>query len=213
MRTLVAWAAVVAALAGLTLVSGAAVPTPEEIIRRVLTANADTPDIVSAEVLFKFRYKKPVTDAPDCESEGTVHIERGHQAVTIGRRTIGLTCWALDTYVIGRLFEGAEPVQTFLSRFDFEVLGEKLVGSGHLYLMQGKARDPRTNPRGLIGWVDYERGLVMDGTVEYTWGNLDTEQRYTLLSGAWVLTYQYLYAERFKASMEVFYSNFQFASH
>lgn len=191
--------------------AAAAVPTPEEIIRRVLTANANTPDIASADVLFRVRFRKPVTAPPDCEFQGLLHFEGGRHAVEIERRSPGLTCWIVNSLVIGRLFEGSEPVETFLSRFEFEVLGEKLVEAGHFYLVLGRARVPGTNPRGLIGWVDYDRGLVTEGTVRYPWGDLDTQQHYTQLSGAWVLTYQYLYTERWSASMEVFYRNFKFA--
>jgi hypothetical protein len=204
------WAAL-AAIASLTLAAFASPPTPTEIINRVLSANAGTPDVVSADVVFDFRLRKPVTDPPDCEFEGTLHFESGRQIVEIGKHTMGLTCWLVNKYVLGRLFEGTEPVQGFLSRFDFEVLGEKEVGTDRYYLMKGKARDPRTNPRGLIGWVDYDRGLVTDGAVEYSWGRMETVQRYAQLAGAWVLIYQYLFTARFAASMEVFYNNFQFA--
>jgi hypothetical protein len=190
---------------------GVPVPAPEEIIHRVLTANADTPNVVAVDALFKFRVKKAVTDPADCVFEGTLTLEPSHQAVAIGRHTIGTTCWLVGTYVIGRLFAGAEPVEMFLSRFDFEVLGVKLVDGIHSYLVLGRARDPRTNPRGMIGWVDYDRGLVTEGTIRYAWGTLDMEQRYTQVEGAWVLSYQYLYLSRFSASMEVFYSNVRFA--
>lgn len=203
--------AAVAAVVCLAVAAVAAAPTPEEIIRRVLTANANTPDIASADVLFKLRLRKPVIAPPDCEFQGQLHLERGRQVVEIEHRTAGLTCWITNSLVIGRLFKGSEPVETFLLRFDFEVLGEKVVGADHFYLVQGRARAPGTNPRGLIGWIDYDRGLVTEGTVQYAWGNLDTEQHYTQLLGAWVLTYQYLSTERFGASMEVFYSSFKFA--
>ena len=36
----------------------------------------------------------------------------------------------VNRYAIGRQFEGSEPLERFLSRFEFEVLGEKLVGTG-----------------------------------------------------------------------------------
>ncbi len=201
----------VLAHAGGTRAAGAAVPTPEELMRRVLTANENTPDIASADVLFKLRLRKPVTAPPDCEFQGAMRLERGRQVVEIRRRTAGLTCRIVNGLLTGRLFEGGAPMQTLLPLFDVEVLGEKLVGTDHFYLVQGRARDPRTNPRGLIVWIDYDRGLVTEGTLQYPWGNLDGEQRYTQVASAWVLTYQYLYIARFDASMEVFYSNFEFA--
>ncbi len=213
-RALATWAAVVACVWGLPVAARAyvSVPPASEIIRRILTANAATPDVVSAEALFKFRYKKPVTEPPDCEFEGVLHLEQGRQEVSIGRSSAGLTCWLVNRFLIGHLFEGTEPAQRFLSRFEFEVLGLKLVGGDMYYLLKGRARDPHTNPRGLIGWIDYERGLITEGTVEYAWGNLDTEQRYSQVGGAWVLSYQYLFAPQVGASMEVAYSNFRFAS-
>lgn len=187
------------------------VPTAADILHRVLTANAGTPDVIGADVLFKFRVRKPVTAPPDCVFEGTLRLEQGHQVLAVTRQTFGLACWAVNRFVIGRLFEGREPLERFLSRFDFEVLGEKLVDGSPYYLVQGKARDPRANPRGLIGWVDYARGLVVEGTVEYPWGTLESRQEYSRIEGAWVLTYQYLYAPRFGASLEALYSNFRFA--
>jgi len=201
----------VAAASPLAPGSATAAPTAEEIVHRVLNANAQTPDVVAADTLFKFRIHRPVTAPPDCMFEGTLHLEQGRQAVEISRQTFGLTCWVVNRFLIGRFFEGREPVETFLSRFAFVVLGEKVVGGTHYYLVQGRAQAARTNPRGLIGWIDYDRGLVTDGSVEYAWGTLETEQRYTQIAGAWVLSYQFLEVPRFDASMEVFYSHFQFA--
>lgn len=182
-----------------------------EILYRVLTANAGTPDVSSADAQFKLRVKKPVADPPDCEFEGTMQLQGGQQSLRVGRRTGGLLCWAVDQYVLGQLFEASEPLANFLKRFEFRVLGEKLVGNDHHYLIQGTARDPQNNPRAMTGWVDYERGLVTDGLLEYTWGTVDTEQRYARVQGAWMLTYQYLYTSRFDASLEILYSNFRFA--
>ncbi|HKV43553.1 MAG TPA: hypothetical protein VJT32_02575 [bacterium] len=198
---------------GLLLVpiSATAAPSAHEILLRVMGANADTPDLASADVLSKLRIKKPLSDPPDCEFSGTMQFTGGRQTLNIGRRTAGLVCWAVNRYVLGRLFEASEPLQTFFSRFTFQVLGEKLVGTQHFYLLQGRARDPKNNPTGMIGWVDYERGLVTEGTVDFTWGSIDSEQQYGRVNGALVLTHQYLYAPRFDASLEIFYSNFRFA--
>ncbi|HLW61048.1 MAG TPA: hypothetical protein VKV57_14170 [bacterium] len=198
---------------GLSLIpiSATGTPSAQEILLRVLRANADTPDLASADVLFKLRIKKPLSDPPDCEFSGTMELVGGRQTVKIGRHTAGLVCWAVDRYVLGRLFEASEPLQNFFSRFTFQVLGEKLVGTDHFFLLQGRARNPKNNPTGLNGWVDYDRGLVSEGTVIFTWGSVDSEQRYGRVNGAWVLTYQYLYAPRFDANLEIFYSNFRFA--
>ncbi len=63
----------------------------------------------------------------------------------------------------------------------------------------------------MMAWVDYERGLVTDGFLEYSWGTIDTEQRYSRVQGAWMVIYQYIYTSRFDASLEVSYSDFRFA--
>jgi hypothetical protein len=122
-----------------------------------------------------------------------------------------MLCWAVNRYVLGQLFEASEPMEAFLRRFEFLVLGEKVAGNDHYYLLQGKARDPNNNPRSMIGWVDYERGLITDGTVEYNWGTIESEQRYTRQTGAWLLAHQFLRASRFDATLEIMYSNFRFA--
>lgn len=188
-----------------------AAPSAHELLHRVLTVNVDTPEVTSADVVFKLRVKKPLAESPDCEFSGTMQLQGGHQSVRIGQHTTGLLCWAVNQYVLGQLFEGAEPMENFLNRFEFHVLGEKLVGTDHYYLVQGRARDPKNNPRSMIGWIDYERGLVTNGTLEYTWGTIDTEQRYARVNGAWVLAYQYLYSGRFDATLEISYTNFRFA--
>ncbi len=186
-------------------------PTAEDIINRVLTANVHAPTVASADVVFRFRLNKPVTERPDCVFSGTVRLEHGRNTVTIGQRTYGLTCWVLNKVVIGRLFAGTEPPDEFLSRFDFTVLGHKIEDGRSYYLVRGTARDPKANPRGLVGWIDYDRGLITEGTIEYGWGTIDSMERYDQIEGAWVLVYQYLATTRFGASMEAEYSNFQFA--
>jgi hypothetical protein len=199
-------------IAALLLATAAgAAPSARDVLHRVLTANSDTPSVTSADVLFRLRVKKPLSDPPDCEFSGTMQLSGGHQSVRIGQRTAGLLCWAVDRYVLGQLFEASEPMESFLSRFEFHVLGEKLVGSDHHYLVQGKARDPNNNPRAMMGWIDYERGLITEGRLEYNWGAVETEQRYTRVNGAWVLVYQLLHSSRFDATLEISYDNFRFA--
>jgi hypothetical protein len=191
--------------------AAAAVPSAPEILYRVLNANADTPDVTSADVVFKLRMRKPQADPPDCEFNGSMQLQGGRQSVKIDQSTTGMLCWAVNKYVLGQLFQASEPMEAFLRRFEFHVLGEKMAGNDHYYLMQGRARDPNNNPRSMIGWVDYERGLVTDGTLEYNWGTIDTEQRYTRQNGAWVLAYQFVRSGRFDATLEILYSNFRFA--
>jgi hypothetical protein len=208
---------VVAAAAALLVAVGllgeraaAQVPSPDEIIARVSEASASISGI--ADAIFKMWIKKPVTERPNCVFSGTLRLDRGRQTLTVGERTAGTFCWAVNQYVVGRLFEASEPVGAFLSRFDLTVLGQKLVDDDRYYLVQGKARDPKNNPRGLIAWIDYDRGLVIDGTLQYGWGTIDAEQRYSLINGVWVLTEQMLHSAKFDATLDASYTNFRFAS-
>lgn len=202
-----------AAIGTIALASSAgAAPSAHEIMHRVLAVNTGSPDITSANVVFKLRVKKALSEPPDCEFNGTMQLQGGRQAVKVGQRTSGLLCWAVDKYVLGQLFEASEPMANFLNRFDFTVLGEKVVGEEHYYLIQGKAKDPNNkNPASMIGWVNYERGLVTDGRLDYSWGTVETEQRYTRVNGSWVLAHQVIHSNRFEATLEVGYSNFRFA--
>ncbi len=205
--------ALLAAIAMLVLpVSAGAAPSARDILHRVLTVNSGSPDVASADVTFKLRIKKSLSEHPDCEFNGTMQLVDGHQTVKIGQRTTGLLCWAVDKYVLGQLFEASEPMESFLNRFDYSVLGEKLVDEEHYYLIQGKAKDPNNkNPGAMVGWINYERGLITDGRLDYSWGTVETEQRYARVSGSWVLAHQLIHSNRFGATLEVVYSNFRFA--
>jgi hypothetical protein len=207
MRHVIATALLVLLFAG----TAGAQPSAPEILHRVLNANADTPDVTSAEVVFKLRVKKPQSEAPDCEFSGTMRMAGGHQSVKIDQSSAGLLCWAVNKYVLGQLFEASEPMEAFLGRFNFQVIGEKLVEHEHYYLMQGKARDAHNNPRSMIGWIDYERGLITEGSLEYNWGTIESEQRYTRQNGAWLLSHQFVRSSRFDATLEILYSHFLFA--
>lgn len=192
--------------------SAGAVPSAQDILRRVLTANSGSPDVASADVAFKLRVKRPLSDPPDCEFNGTMQLQGGRQSVRIGQRTAGVLCWAVNEYVLGRLFEASEPMENFLNRFDFRVLGEKLVGDRRYYLVEGKAKDPNNkNPGAMIGWIDYDRGLITDGRLDYSWGMVETEQQYQRLNNSWALTRQLLRSSRFDATLEIQYSNFKYA--
>lgn len=192
--------------------SAGAAPSAQDILNRVLTVNTGTPDVTSADVTFKLRIKKPLNEPPDCEFNGTMQLQGGRQALKVGQRTNGVLCWAVDKYVLGQLFEAGEPMENFLHRFDFTVLGEKMVGEEHYYLMQGKTRDPNNkNPGAMVGWINYDRGLITDGRLEYSWGTIETEQRYTRVNRSWVLAHQLIHSNRFEATLEIAYSNFRFA--
>jgi hypothetical protein len=186
------------------------IPTSEQVVDRLLNANPHGPVVTAADVRFKFRLNKPVTAPADCEFAGTVRLFEGRQQISIDESSGGFQCWVLNKFLIGRLFQGTEPPAHFLSRFDFWVLGWRLVEGRPFYLVEGTARNPKNNPYGMIGWIDYDRGLVTDGTLRYVWGDIDSIQHYEHVSGSWVLVYQYLETSRFGASMEVQYTNFRF---
>ena len=186
------------------------VPSPEEIFQRVFVTHVGMSGVVSAEAELKLRVAKPLSAPPDCVFHATTRYDQGHQIMTINGRTAGMICWAVQQYAPSQLFDMRKALEDALPLFDFTVLGVKLVGDGRSYLIEGKARDPqRTNPLGITVWVDYDRGLLTEGTLIYRWGTVDFEQEYAPLNGGWVLAHQYIYTSRFDASVEVTYSNFQ----
>jgi hypothetical protein len=199
---------------GLTLPAriGAAVPGPtaEEVVQRVMQTIAAAPDVISADAEFRLRIKKPLSEPPDCVFRGTVTVVSRHPTIKIDGQTAGVLCWVVNRYVLGREFQPRERLESFLTRFEFDVLGEKLVGNDRYFLVAGKARDPKTKPATMVGWIDFDRGLLVEGTVRYAWGDIDNEQGYARIQNMWMLTYQYLYAARFGASMEILYNNFRF---
>ncbi|TMI78949.1 MAG: hypothetical protein E6H03_11155 [Bacillati bacterium ANGP1] len=200
-RAVATAAALVLTLGLLSEQTAAQPPPPAEVLSRVSAASGSISGI--ADAVFRLWIEKPVTGPPNCVFSGTLRLDQGRQTLPIGEATAGTFCGAINQYVVGRLFESSEPVGVFLSRFDLTVLGEKLVDDDRYYLVQGKARDPKNNPRGLI---------VIDGTLQYAWGRMDIEQRYSLMNGIWVLTEQVLHSTRFDASLKAQYSNFRFAA-
>ncbi len=187
-------------------------PTAEEVVQRVMQTIAGIPEVISADAEFRLRIKKPLSEPPDCVFRGTVTVVSRHPTIKIDGQTAGLLCWVVNQYVLGRQFQPRERLESFLSRFEFDVLGEKLVGNDRYYLVAGKAKDPKTKPTTMVGWIDFDRGLLVEGTVKYAWGDIDNEQSYARMENMWMLTYQYLHTARFNASMEILYNNFHFAS-
>jgi hypothetical protein len=186
------------------------VPSPDEIFQRVFATNVGMSGVVSADAELKLRVAKPLSAPPDCLVHATVRYDKGRQIMTIRDRTSGTLCWAVQQYAPSQLFDMRKALEDVLPLFDFTVLGVRLVGDDRSYLIEGKARDPnRTNPLGLNVWVDYDRGLLTEGTLIYRWGTVDFEQEYAPLNGGWVLAHQYIYTSRFEASVEVTYSNFR----
>ena len=184
--------------------------TAEDVIQRMMQTIDAAPQVISADAEFRLRVRKRLSEPPDCVFRGTVTVVSRHPTIKIDGQTTGLICWLVNQYVIGRQFQPREDLESFISRFEFDVLGEKLVGNDRYYLVAGKAKDPKTQPTAMVGWVDFEHGLFVEGTVRYPWGDIDNEQGYARMQNMWMLTYQYLYTPRFSTSMEVLYSNFRF---
>jgi len=199
-----------AAMVAVALVTlpAAAAPSAREILDRVKTANASTPNM-TADVLFKLWKSKPSGDHPDCEFTGTLVVQGGHPVVRVVPGATNLVCSALNHYVVGRLFDASEPLASFLDRFDFTVTNEKQVGADSYYLVQGTARNPQNNPRAMSAWVDYESGLITGGTLGYDWGTVDVEQQYTRLNDVWVLALQTVRSSKYPATLQVVYGNFR----
>jgi hypothetical protein len=187
-------------------------PTAQEVIDRVLTTVRHT-DLISVDMVIKFRIAKPVTEAPECVFQGVLHISPDHLALALDQWTPRPLCWVIERFGLGRLFEDRDRADSLLALFRFEVIGAKLVDGRPHYLVYGRALTGATDPQWMIGWVDYERGLVTDGTVRYASGEVNSVQDYGLVAGAWVPVHQYLYIPRFSASLEISYSGFRFISH
>jgi len=187
------------------------VPTPKAIIDRILSANQNAPHIASMDFVANLRVRRPLSAPPNCVFEGTVKFQAGHRSAAVNHLTPGLLCFALNRTIIGKLFEGIEPFATLLARFDFQVLGLKVVNGRQYYLVQGKARESLDDPKAMIGWIDYDRGLVVDATMQYAVGTIDLAQDYTAVNGAWVLTYQYINIPSLGSTVEISYSKITLA--
>jgi len=187
-------------------------PAPQDVIDRVLAA-ARHADLTSVAMVIKFRIGTPVTAPPACVFQGVLHVSPDRTSLTVADWTPSPLCWTIERYVLGRLFEERDHVDTLLPLFRFEVIGEKLAAGRPYYLVYGQALTPRSDPQWMIGWVDYDRGLVVDGTIRYAWGEVNGVQEYGLIAGAWILVHQYFDVPRFNASLEISYSGFRFPSH
>jgi len=182
------------------------VATPKAIIDRILGANQNAPHIATMDFVASLRVRRPLSAPPDCVFDGAVKLQEGHRSATVNHLTPGLLCFAVNRTIISKLFEGDEPFATLLARFDFQVLGEKVVDDDQYYLVQGKARESQADPRTMIGWIDYNRGLVVEATMHYAVRTIDLAQRYTSISGAWLLTYQYVNIPSLGSTLEIAYS-------
>src|SRR5437773_12440879 len=85
------------------------------------------PQITSMTFVAGLRLRTLPSAVPTCVFEGTVTLQGGHRSATVNRLTPGLVCFAANRFFISKLFEGGEPFATLLARFDFQVLGWKIV--------------------------------------------------------------------------------------
>ena len=144
-----------------------------------------------------------ITAPPTCVFQGVLHVAPDQTALALSHSTPSPVCWMLDRYVLGRLFSDRDHANTLLPSFHFDVLGMKVVDGRSYYLLYGRALAPGADPQSMIGWVDYDRGLITDGTIQYAWGQVNLTQDYGLVDGIWVLVHQYIVVPRFSASLEI----------
>jgi hypothetical protein len=227
--------AVVVAAAALTVILGMAAraalepPSAEEIVRKFLAARAAAPKVLAADASVALRWNTPLTEAPNCSYYGKLNLAGARYAITIDREIRGSSiCGSAgrhrDTLLevvretmdaVAPLPEEAQAMALRLDQFEFTVLDQRVKGVGDhtdwLYLLDGRAKDPKNDPRAFRGWIDYDRAVWEEGILTYSWGRVETKQKYTRVQDAWVLNYQYLYSEKYRSSLEVVFSNFQFS--
>jgi len=204
--------AVVAIVCSTHRVLGApsSMPDTADIVHRVMSTWSAS-HIVSADVGMRLYVHKPVSSQPpDCTFSGKLHMEQGAPIVQLGQRSPGSTCKIVEQRALGPLFKSLEPLENFFARFDLTVVDQNLVENDQYYRVQGRSHDPKGDPHGLIAWIDYDRGTVPEGTINYAWGDMDTQQTYDRVTNALVLTRQVLHSPHYNASLELVYSNFGF---
>ena len=221
-----------AALAGVLGMAGKAAseaPSAEEIVMKFLTARASAPKILAADARGAVRWNTPLTEPPSCSYIGKLNLVGTRYAITIEREIRGsLVCGTVDRRLnillevvretmdaVAPLPDEAQALALRLDQFEFTVRDQKVKGVGDhtdwLYLLDGRAKDPNNDPRAFHGWIDYDQAVWDEGTLTYSWGRVETKQKYARLQDAWVLNYQYLYSEKYHSSLEVVFSNFQFS--
>ena len=207
----VATAVVVLCVMPLWAAGAPSFPPAPDIVGRVL-ATVDHVGLASADLVISLRVGQPAAAPPACEFSGVLQISRERLTFTVEKATASPVCWLIERYVLVRLFGERTRVDSLLPLFRFEVIGEKLVDERPYYLVYARAEQPATDPSWVMGWVDYDRGLVADATVHYTWGEVTSAQEYAPLAGVWVLTHQHLDLPRFGAAVDIAYSGFRFGT-
>jgi hypothetical protein len=209
---------VCAGLAGIVLLARApgatgapSFPAAQEVIERVL-ATAHQTDLASANLLIKLRIEQPGAAPPACEFRGMLRVSPDRLNLTIEQWTGSPMCWLIERFVLTTLFRERDHAGSLLPLFRFEVIGEKLVDDRPYYLVYGRALARQTEPTWVMGWVDYDRGLVADGTAHYAWGDINSVQEYASMAGTWVIVHQRVDAPRLGADIDITYSDFRFGS-
>lgn len=185
-------------------------PTVAEIAQRVLAVR-EASRVASADVHITVYVDKPVTGRPNCTFAATMHVDQGRSIIQLGQRPLGLTCVIVERRGLRPLFKSVEPLEAFFAGFSLSVVGQKTDGAEQYYLIQGRARDPKGDPRGFTALIDYTRGVIVGGTTDYAWGDMRITQTYARIHGAWVLTEQVLFAPRYNATVKIVYRHFRFA--
>jgi hypothetical protein len=222
-------AAALTAILGMAAGAAMEAPSADEIVRKFLAVRAAAPKIVAADASVALRWNTPVTEAPNCSYLGKLSLVGTKYAITIEREVRASSiCGAADKHrdtllevvretidAVTPLPEEAQALALRLDQFEFTVRDQKVKGVGDhtdwMYLLDGRAKDPRNDPKAFHGWIDYDEGVWEEGTLTYSWGRVETKQRYARLQDAWILNYQYLYSEKYHTSLEVEFSNFQFS--
>jgi len=185
--------------------------TPKAVVARILSANQHAPRIVSMDFVASLRVGRSLSALPDCAFEGVVKFQADHRSATVTHLTPGVLCFIINRTIISKLFQGTEPFATLLARFDFQVLGEKVVDGDQYYLVQGEARESHADPKAMIGWIDYDRGVVIEATMQYAARTIDLAQHYTSINDAWVLTYQEVTIPSLASTIDITYSKITLA--
>jgi hypothetical protein len=211
--------AVIAAVASLALILTVAEaqqpPSASAIVEKLLATSARAPKIVAADATLALRFRTPLSSPPSCVYAGTLQPRGAGYAIKIeSEADSNPICALIRNEDVGKMVEASEPVESFVSRFNFIVQDQKEMAvdgrTDRFYLLDGTAKDPNNNPSAVRGWVDYDKGLWIESTITYSWGEVDTKQQYTSMKNTWMLTYQYLYSKQFDASLQIVYSNFRF---
>jgi hypothetical protein len=184
-------------------------PPAQDIVDRVLST-AHHVGLASADLMISIRFGQPVAAPPACEFRGVLRMSREQLALTVEQGTARPVCWLIERYVLVRLFGERDRVDSLVPLFRFEVIGQKLVDDRPYYLVYARAEQRATDPSWVMGWVDFDRGLVADATLHYSWGEITSAQEYAPMGGVWVLMHQHLDLPRFGASVDIAYSGFRF---